>query len=369
MAYYPRPAFKQEGIKFETKQMLFSSVPAVIPQPDYPVSPLENFKLAVQRKTPYWLPNSILDFDALMTGALTGPLGGPGPAWGSKERSRFTDDWGCEWLFVPEAGGPMLDPKGKTVLDDITEWEKVVKFPDVRAKDWKTKADDFHKHRYDPKKVLHINIGQGCTERFVALLGGYTEAMIAMAEEPEACAAFFDRFGDWMTDQFDVMYEYYPEVNLVTYHDDWGTERDTFFSEKMLESMVLEPTRRIIRHVRDKGVYFELHSCGNIKRFFPYMVDMNVDLVQLQRRANDLPGMKKQYGNKIGFCAWAEGIERDGLVPQDELLAAVRKTVDFYGKSGGAYSFTRADTEEKTWAATFELYCYSREFYDKEAGR
>jgi hypothetical protein len=368
MAFYPRPAYKEPGIKIETKQMMFSPAPVVIPVPNYPVSPVENFKLAAQRKTPYWMPNSQLDFDAMMSGMLTGPVvtGAPpaGP-WGSAERASFTDDWGCQWLFVPEAGGPMLDPQGKTVLEDITQWERVVKFPDLKAMEWKARADDFMQNRYDPNKVLHINIGQGCTERYVALLGGYTEAMVSMAEEPEASAAFFDRFADWMITQIDIICDLYP-VNLFTYHDDWGTERDTFFSESMMENQVLEPTRRIIKHARDKGVFFELHCCGNIKRFLPYMIDMNVDFLQIQRRANDMPGFKEKFGDKIGFCAFTEGVEMGQPLSEEERLAAIRKTVDLYGKSGGAYSFAGGATEEESWASTFELYCYSREYYDHE---
>jgi hypothetical protein len=191
--------------------------------------------------------------------------------------------------------------------------------------------------------------------------------MIAMAEEPEACRDFFERFAAWEIEHFDLIKAHSP-VNLVTYHDDWGTERDTFFSEKMMEAMLLEPTRKIIKHIKDAGVYFELHSCGNIKRFLPYMIDMQVDLLQLQRRANDIPGMKQREGDKIGFCCFTEGIEMGQTVSTDELMSAIRKTVDLYGKRGGSYSFARGATEEENWAATFELYCYSREFYDKERG-
>ncbi|MDR0596927.1 MAG: hypothetical protein LBG14_00260 [Treponema sp.] len=373
MAHYPRPPYKDPSVAAKTIQPMFSPTPLTVPEPDYPVTPLENFRLAVERKTPYWMPNSTLDFDAFMSGFLTGPVLPPeapadaGP-WGATTRSVFTDDWGAQWLFVPEAGGPMLDPNGKPVLEDITQWEKTVKFPNLKAMDWKSRAEDFMKNRYNPRKVLHINIGQGCTERFVALLGGYTEAMVAMADEPEACRAFFDAFAEWEIEQFDIIHSLYP-VNLVTYHDDWGTERDTFFSEKMMEAMVLEPTRKIVQHIKDKGVYFELHSCGAITRFLPYMIDMHIDLLQIQRRANDMPKMKEEKGDKIGFCCFIEGIEMGQPVSRDQTLAAIRKTVDLYGKKGGSYTFASGGgSDEDSWAAVFELYCYSREFYDKERG-
>ncbi len=46
------------------------------------------------------------------------------------------DDWfGCNWTWVPSAGGPMLTP-GTQRLDDITKWEKEIKFPELSDFDW-----------------------------------------------------------------------------------------------------------------------------------------------------------------------------------------------------------------------------------------
>jgi hypothetical protein len=365
MAYYPRPAFMQAGIETESVQMMFSTEKMVIPKIDYPVSPIENFRLAAERRTPFWVPNPMLDYTSLMSATLNGAFASATP-WGDRmdQRANFLDEWGCKWEFVPEAGGAMLDPKSDALLDDITNWEKAVKFPDSRSMDWKTAADDFMKNKYDPKKVLNINIGQGCTERFVALLGGYTEAMLAMAEEPEACADFFMRFADWEIEQFDVIKSLYP-VNIVTYHDDWGTERDTFFSESMMERLVLEPSRKIISHIKDSGTYFELHSCGNIGRFINYMIDLNIDFLQIQARANDIPAMKRKYGDKIGFCCYSDYVPSPDK-PQSEHLAHIRSTVDTFGKHGGMYATVGGYDDKSTWDAVFELYCYSREFYDIE---
>jgi hypothetical protein len=79
--------------------------------------------------------------------------------------------------------------------------------------------------------------------------------------------------------------------------------------------------------------------------------------------------MKEEVGDKIGFCCFTEGIEMGKPVSKDELSAAIRKTVDLYGKRGGSYSFAaRGSSDEDSWDAVFELYCYSREFYDKERG-
>ena len=59
--------------------------------------------------------------------------------------------------------------------------------------------------RYDPARLMHINIGQGLTERLVSILGGYTGGMLALATEPEAVRAFFDRFAEFTVEYIDLV--------------------------------------------------------------------------------------------------------------------------------------------------------------------
>ena len=372
---YPRPPYKADGIAIREQPMMFTSGIIELPVIEYPITPLENFRLSYKHQTPVWAPMSMLDFDSLMVGfsnTVDVPEGEDAPPpmmWGSTERSEFSDDFGCQWIFVPEAGGPMLRPNAKSVVEDITKWESVVKFPDLKVRDYKTSAEKYMKESYQPGKVMHVNIGQSMTERLVALMGGYTEFLVALMVEPEACRDFFDRFSQYYCDLIDIMFDLYP-INMITFHDDWGTEKDTFFSEKVLEDLIFEPTKKFIDRIKSKGdVCVEHHCCGRMERFAPYMIDMGIDMLQIQRRANDIPMLKEKYGDKLGFCCFTEGIEMGADVPREELLAAIRNTVDLYGAKGGNYMLVSGTGPEATWDAFFECYCYSREYYDKERGR
>lgn len=358
MSVYPRPKYGQDGIKTISFKPVFTPDTMIfIPQPDYPIHPIENFRLAAAHKTPVWLPNSALDFQSYFTADfLEGFYVFP---WGSEEETVHVDEFGCQWKYVVSAGGSMLDPAGKPVVDDITDWEKLVKFPKLELK-----ISDFMERNYSPEKVLHVDVFQGATERLVALMGGYSEALLAMAEEPEACAGFVNAFADWEIALIDKLFEEYP-VNLITYHDDWGTERDTFFSENMMEDLVLEPTRRIVQHVKNKGAAFELHSCGCIGRFLNYMIDIGVDFLQIQPRANDVPKMKREFGDKVGFCVFSEKLMEPALATGD-IISAAREIVDTFGMRGGAYTGMFLQSPEPAWDFIFELYAHSREYYDRE---
>lgn len=260
----------------------------------------------------------------------------------------------------------MLNTFVPPVVSDITKWETQVKFPDLSKNDYIGAQEKFVKNTWNRNKVTHINIGQSCTERLVALMGGYTQSMVAMAEEPEAVADFLMAFADFTIESYDKMTQLWTP-DFVTYHDDWGTEKDTFFSEQFMEDMVFEPHKKIISHIKSKGrTKFELHCCGNIKRFVPYMIDLDIDFIQIQRRANDIPAFKEKWGDKIGINTGIEGIDRTQPVSKEQLFDAIHNTVDIYAPKGGYYTSVYSQDPKLQYEGTMELYYYSRELYDRE---
>ena len=365
---YPRPPYGSPEIPVEKKRLPLTYIDMDFPKIDYPITPLENFKLAAACKTPMWVPDSIMDFQSFFSQDL-GLGRQQGPDYDHMDEDyTFTDLFDIQWTWVKVAGGPMLTP-GTQFMDDITKWERDVKWPDLTEWDWDTPAKNFMENQYDPTKVMHINIGQGPTERLVTLLGGYEESMISLVTEPEAVKDFFDAFAEFTIKFFDNLYSRYP-INKITLHDDWGTERDTFFSEKMMEDLVYKSMKTIIDHIKSKDIVFQLHTCGRIERFIPHMIDMGVDFMQIQTRANDILKYKEKFGDKIGFNNYGIlGVERGGEVPKEEFFEKIRKTVEVLGKHGGYYTSAIVPSNpELTWDGTWELYSYSREFYDRERG-
>jgi hypothetical protein len=347
---------------------MLSSLEVDVPIIDMPITPLENFKRMAKRDHPIWMPNALTDMQLLMLQEIAdGKQIGPDFNKRPTEDYQFYDWFGVCWTWVCSAGGAVTTP-GVNLLDDITDWESVVKFPVLSEWDWKTRADDFMKNRYDPNKVLHIDLGPGCVQRLISILGGYSEGMLAFAEEPDAVKAFFNRFADFMIELVDLLFKYYP-IDMLTIHDDWGTERDTFFSPKMMEDLVFEPTKRIISHIKAKGAIYMQHTCGNVSRFIPYMIDMGTDLLQIQRRAVNIPAMKEKYGDRIGFNVGIEGIEMGKPASKEEMIQKIRSTVDIYGRGGGAYVNLFDMNPERLWDYLYELFCYSREYYEKEQAK
>ncbi|MCL1834765.1 MAG: hypothetical protein FWG48_01275 [Oscillospiraceae bacterium] len=369
---YPRHEYGDPAVKTVKSRSFFGGGEFTLPAPDYPITPVENFKRSALHDKPMWVPNPSLDCQTISPNDMILPTEAVKGQCVCMDFSNphtadytFTDWFLTDWTYVHSAGGPMLTP-GFSLCDDVTNWEKCAVFPKFDDWDWETFHSNFMKNEYDPAKALSTDIGLGCTERFVSIMGGYTEAMMAFATEPDACKDFFNAFIDHEIEQFDRIMKLYP-ITRLTYHDDWSNERDTFFSPAMLEYMLMEPTKRFVDHVKKAGCVFEFHCCGNLTRFLPYFVELGVNLLQMQRRAVDFIQLKKDYGTVLGFGSGIEGFDMmKPPPPKEELVKMIRDTVDLFAPTGGFYAFSFMRDPELLWLAADEFYAYSREFYDKE---
>ena len=365
---YQCPEYLDPSVKTQEVNMPFGAVKTIAPVFDTPITPRENFRRCVGRQNPFWMPNSLTEKVSLNTNdvilhQVRGMQIHSDFHKKVTEDYNFKDWFNTDWTWVCSAGGAMLTP-GTQLVDDITKWEKQVVFPDLSEWGFKEKAEEFMSTVYNPNKALSYDMGRGMTERLVSIMGGYTDAMEALLIEPEAVADFFDAYSDFMIRVFDTISVLYP-IDIITLHDDWGTERDTFFSEKVMETLVFEPTKRLLDHIKASGAFVEMHSCGNVTRFFPYMVDLNCDIAQVQRRAVDMPKMKEKYGDSIGFCAGLEGVDITKPAVPSEYIECVRKTIDIYAPGGGSYINMFTPDQKLLWDACAENYCYSRELYEE----
>ena len=366
---YPRPKYLDPSIK--TQQVRQPYGPALVSAPkfDTPITPRENFRRSIMRQNPLWMPIGATDKTTLGSNDVIlhnvrGMQIHSNFLVQATENYTFKDWFNTDWTWECTAGGAMLTP-GTQLLDDITKWEKVVVFPDFSEWGFKEKAEQFMSTGYDPAKALSYDLGRGMTERLVSIMGGYVDSMEALLVEPEAVADFFDVYSDFLIRCFDELKALYP-LDIITIHDDWGTERDTFFSEKIMEELVFEPTKRLIDHIHANDCFVEWHTCGNVTRFFPYMYDLGVDIAQVQRRVVDFPALKERYGDKIGFCAGPEGLDLTKPFTDEQYLEAVKKTVDVYGPGGGSYHSMFTPNERLLWDACTEAYYRSVELYENK---
>lgn len=264
------------------------------------------------------------------------------PVNGFRERSAVGTsgyDWfGVHWTW--KEGDPAPMPGPEFMLDDISDWREVVKFPDLDAWDWEKAAeiDRIPQFDYD-NNALYQMIHNGIFERLHTLMG-VEEALCSLLTDPEEVKAYANAVADYKCKLIDKIAEYY-KPDIICYHDDWGTQRGLFFSPDTWRDLIKEPTKRIVDHVHSKGILFELHSDGDIHTLIPEIADdLGVDSLNIMK-LNDIPAMKKITGNKLVYNVFIDTqrldvLEASGGLTEEKFREEIRNEIMTLGK-GGCY--------------------------------
>ncbi|MBC3798248.1 uroporphyrinogen decarboxylase family protein [Acetobacterium tundrae] len=301
--------------------------PFLVYQFEKDITDRENMELFYNHKVPHWVPNYYADFN--FRGPLKLDYDRPGGGIGT---SGF--DWfGQEWVFVPEAGAPMVKP-GAPFITDITKWETQIKFPDLDSIDWEKDAAGYK--QFDNKDRMNACIAvQGPFERLHDMLG-FEETLIAFLEEPEAVSDFISAMADFKIKYFKILRDYY-DVDVVCAHDDLASAANGFFSVEIFNKILKPHYKRMVDAVHDLGMYYQFHSCGKAQMYVPELVDIGVDCWESAQVMNDLMKIKKEYGDKLLI---AGGMDSQGVIDvigisEEEIRQHVRAQIDQLAPGGG----------------------------------
>lgn len=235
------------------------------------------------------------------------------------------DMFGIEWEYVPSAGGSMVRP-GSPFLEDANEWYDKLVWPDVDSWDWEGCAEAnrgfLNKDKFNT--VWQLN---GWFERLISFMD-FENAILAMIDEDQedAIKELFDRLTDLYIKIFDKYIEYFPEISCFCVHDDWGAQKDTFFSPATAEKMIVPAMRRLTDYLHSRGKYCEMHSCGQLFKQVPNMIKAGWDFWSGQV-INDSYGIYDLYGDRIIIGV---NPQYDPEAPEEEQRAAAREFAEHF---------------------------------------
>ena len=299
-----KPFDKQELTAIGTYPVWYNSMlPVGAPEPklNLPVSPKENFKLALRGEKPWWIPYpgwancDVQVFRPRMhpDNVVTHLIFDGEPSYPYASNSMRSSWYDLVWDYVPEVGGATVHP-GNPKVPDISEWEKYVSLPDLDALDWEGCARANAGYcRSD--KLVQLGILSGFWERLMSLMD-VENAAIALIDEDqqEGVHRFLDRHTDLLIGYVDRMLGILPLDNVLV-HDDWGHQNGPFFSQDVCREMIVPYLKRLVDFCHSKGLTFELHSCGKTESLVPCMIEAGVDLWAGQTAINDMERLAEQY--------------------------------------------------------------------------
>lgn len=270
-----------------------------LPIYDAPITARENMKKAIFDKNPLFMPNYryylnftpriIPDNEArgfVMDGGtpVTHPEG-------------FKDMFGVNWLFIEVAGGSMVEP-GHPMLNSIDEWKAKLEWPDINSWDWGKQFELSKDFTNNPELALVPTIMSGYFERLISLLD-FEGAAIAMIDEEQKDSVheFLDKVADLYCRIIDKYIEFF-HIDGICIHDDWGSQRSPFFSLGTAMEMLVPHIRKVSDHAHSKGLFYDMHCCGQVEKLVPAMIAAGVDSWTGQDM-NDKATLYHQYGKEI----------------------------------------------------------------------
>ncbi|MGD9209973.1 MAG: uroporphyrinogen decarboxylase family protein [Desulfobacteraceae bacterium] len=207
------------------------------------------------------------------------------------------DIFGIEWEYVESAGGSMVRP-GKPFIEDANEIAEKVRWPDIDSWDWEGYQKSNEGFLSD-KKLNYCTFMNGWYERLISFMD-FEGAVVAMIDEDQqdAVKAFFDQLSDLYITILDKYLTYFPEIDLICMHDDWGSQKDTFFSPATAEEMIVPYMKRCTDFIHSKGRFCDLHSCGQNMKQLSNIIKAGWDSWNPQAM-NDTHKMYEDYGDQI----------------------------------------------------------------------
>ncbi len=244
------------------------------------------------------------------------------------------DGFGIKWLASESALGQGVPAAGHIVLNNICDWKKTVKFPDLDEYDWEGQAKTQLKNFNPDNQIVEYGMWNGPFLRLAHLMG-FENGLCAMYEEPEACYELLNAITDYKIKVAERAVKYFKPDSICTY-DDVATEISTFISPEKYRELIKPVHKKFNDAVRAMGVIPSTHICGKCEAIIPDLIDECSEAWEICQPENDLLRLQKELGDKLAFIG---GYDMKGPfaymdLSEEELRASVRETIDKYAPSG-----------------------------------
>ncbi len=284
----------------------------------------ENMIAAIHGREHEWIPDAMLEMAVAGSASETFENG---PAGGGR------DGFGVLWKPSDSAGGQGCPITAAPVLEDITKWRDVVKFPNLEEFDWEALA---------AKQLGRVNRAERAIEyqswnaQFLRLthLMGFENALCAMYEEPEECYALMEAITDYKIEIVKKAAQYF-KPDFFTSFDDVATERGLFMSPEVYRKLIKPHHKRLNDAVKEYGMEPIMHTCGKCEDIIEDFIEEGAVAWSSAQPVNDIKAIQKKYGSRIAVIGGYDSNGRPGQsdAASDEVEAEVKRCVDEYGSS------------------------------------
>lgn len=284
---------------------------------------------------------------------------------GVSNQSGGKDMFGIEWEYEAEAGGSMVRP-GNPLATTMDELLKKVVWPDVDSWDWEG-AREANRVFFQKDRAVSSWIFTGFFERLISMMDFENAAMALIDEDQEEdVCAFIEKLSDTYIKISDKLFENFPQIDIIYVHDDWGAQKDTFFSPKIAEKLIVPYMKKVTDFIHSKGRIAELHSCGMNEKQLENIIQAGWD-GWCPQTMNDMDKLYKQCRGRIVLGIMPEAFDVTASTEEQQREYARRYVEKYCNPDNPSMLsvFANMGVEFMTPVYREELYCQSRIRYSK----
>lgn len=281
------------------------------------------------------------------------------PPWGQNG----VDWYGCHWVYDKATNGYMQDPAYPVPVDDITEWEDQVQFPDYDEFDWEACAAADEKKYDRENKLVKFIMESGPFERLHALVG-FEEALVSMYTEPEAFQDLLNAITDSKVDLIHRIAKYYHPDALYTF-DDLGSAGGPLMSPDMYREFIKPCHKRIIDAMKSHGIIVFQHSCGKMQDFLDDFVELGVQVVNPLQPVNDWEMIAEKYKDKLSFEVCLSSESNMPNADENVIRNDIHRVIDTFGPYKNFMVFPMVLEERSMDIVRDEMAKYGRTYYQR----
>lgn len=252
----------------------------------------------------------------------------------------YKDEWGIEWI-MPKINGLYFDVRTNPIANmSINDMEKYC-WPEAnRYFGLKNKAKDLYENT--DKAIVALNpIGAGILELSTWLVG-FEEFFIWLIADKKKANYVLNKITDIQLETWDNYLEQIGSyIDVCATLEDLGTQNGPMISLDLFKEMIFPLLKKRIEAIKKKTTAkIFLHSCGDISKFIPLLIEAGIDILNpIQVSASnmdDTSKLKKEYGKDLVF--WGAGCDSQKILPFgsiDNVEVEVKRRIKDLAEDGG----------------------------------
>jgi uroporphyrinogen decarboxylase len=149
----------------------------------------------------------------------------------------------------------------------------------------------------------------------------------ALIEEPEWIHDFCRVYLDHFRTHFEILFKEAGVPDGMWIYEDWGFRNGLFCSPATMKEMIMPYEKALVSFFKDYGLPVILHSCGDIRKAIPLIVDAGFDCLQpMEAKAGcNVLDIARTYGDKLAYMGNIDVVQlstndpakvRDEIVPK-----------------------------------------------------